>query len=81
MSINEVLLIRLSLPLLCSNQSLKDIRAPHSSLQISQRYLTFRYFKLIVLKKEYKETNLYKFFKFIIVNKIPLVIPITYYFI
>ena len=61
MSENEVLLIRVSLPLHCSNQSLMDIRAPLSSLENSQRYLTFKYFKLIAHKKAFKETNLYKF--------------------
>ena len=61
MSENEVLLIRVSFPLLSPNQSLMDIRAPLSSLENSQRYLTFKYFKMIAHKKAFKETNLYKF--------------------
>ena len=60
MSENEVLLIKVSFPLLSPNQSLMDIRAPYSTLQNSQRFLTLKYFKLIAHKKAFKETNLYK---------------------
>ena len=48
-------------------------KPPRSSLEKSQHYLTFKYFKLIALQKFFKETKELKFLKGIVATTISLI--------